>query len=97
MNVTICEAIKKRMVIRFYYDGGIRIVEPHCHGIRADGTEVLRAYQIGGHSKSGHPVGWKLIELGKISGLQHEDTTFTNNRPGYNPSDQSMSSIHCAL
>ena len=97
MNVTICEAIKKRMVIRFYYDGGIRIVEPHCHGLSADGTEVLRAYQIGGHSKSGHPVGWKLIELSRISGLQHEDTTFTNNRPGYNPGDQSMSSIHCAL
>ena len=97
MSLTICEAIRKRMVIRFYYDGGIRVVEPHCHGFSTVGHEVLRAYQIGGFSKSGNPVGWKLIAVRRIYGLQPEDTTFTEIRPGYNPSDQSMSSIHCAV
>ncbi len=95
--MNICEAIRNRMVIRFYYHGGIRVVEPHCHGISTDENEVLRAYQIGGYSKSGQHVGWKLIAVKRIYGIQPEGTTFTANREGYEPNDCSMSSIHCAV
>jgi len=85
------------MVIRFYYRGGIRVVEPHCHGISTNGYEVLRAYQIGGYSKSGQHVGWKLIPMNKIYGIQPEGTTFIANRNGYESDDRSMSTIHCAV
>jgi hypothetical protein len=96
-SVTICDAIRKRMVIRFYYDGGIRIVEPHCHGISTAGNEVLRAYQIGGYSESEQHVGWKLIAMNRIYGIQPDGITFIATRPGYEPNDRSMSTIHCAV
>jgi len=50
MNLEICAAIRTRSVIQFYYDGGLRTVEPHCHGVSKDGNELLRGYQTGGYS-----------------------------------------------
>lgn len=95
MRTTVCDAIESRAILRFSYDGGVRTVEPYCHGISTAGHEVLRAYQIGGYSQSGDPRGWKLFEVAKISGLSETGQTFTANRPGYNPDDQGMSSVHC--
>lgn len=63
MNAGICAAIRSRAVLQFSYDGGIRTVEPHCHGISRADNEVLRAWQTGGYSESGEPVGWKLFEV----------------------------------
>jgi hypothetical protein len=97
MNTTICNAISRRAVIQFYYDGGIRTVEPHCHGISTAGNEVLRGYQTGGYSESGNPVGWKLFDVSKMYSLSVTNQTFTQNRPSYNPNDTSMSTIHCRV
>jgi hypothetical protein len=33
MNNKIAKAISNKQVIQFYYEGGIRIVEPHCYGL----------------------------------------------------------------
>lgn len=56
MNTIICEAIRLRKIIKFYYDGYERIVEPHTYGIHKDtGNEVLSAYQIGRYSSSLKP------------------------------------------
>jgi hypothetical protein len=30
MNTSVCNAIKARKLIEFYYEGGTRIVEPYC-------------------------------------------------------------------
>ncbi len=95
MNTMICAAIKARSVVQFYYDGGLRTVEPHCHGISRAGKELLRAYQTAGYSKSGNPVPWRLFEVAKITGLQTLSQTFTKNRPKYNPNDRSMQQVHC--
>ena len=95
MNATICDAIRRRAVITFGCDGGSRTVEPHCHGNSTADNEVLRGYQTGGYSESGNPVGWKLFEVGKMSSIRLEGQTFASNRPGYNPSDKGMSSVHC--
>ena len=95
MNTVICAAIKARAVVQFHYDGGLRTVEPYCHGISRAGEEVLRAYQTAGYSKSGNPVGWKLFEVAKISRLQTPSQTFTKNRPMYNPNDRGMRQVHC--
>ena len=97
MNTSICEAIQARAVIRFYYDGGARSAEPHCHGISKAGNEVLRAYQTGGHSESGNPVGWKMLDVGKIIDIHQTEEIFSTNRPGYNPNDSHMTSIHCCV
>lgn len=95
MNKMICDAISKREIIQFFYDGGLRIVEPHCHGISTAGNEVLRGYQSEGFSESGKPVEWKLFDVSKISSLSNTGKIFTQNRPYYNPQDKGMKIIHC--
>ncbi len=97
MNTTICAAIHSKCLLRFYYDGGYRTVEPHCHGISSAGNEVLRAYQTAGHSESGSPVEWKLFRVSGMSNLAVTDEPFRGVRPGYNPNDSAMASICCHL
>lgn len=95
LNTNICNAIKRRAVIQFTYDGGKRSVEPHCHGTSAPGNEVLRGYQTGGHSESGNRVGWKLFDVSEIRSLQETGEFFDKNRESYNPNDSAMVNVHC--
>lgn len=97
MNPAICEAIQARRVVRFYYGGGLRVVEPHCYGVSTAGHEVVRAYQISGYSQSGESVGWKLFRVSEISGLEVSGEAFAGARPGYNPNDSAMATIFCRL
>jgi hypothetical protein len=82
---TVCAAIQDRAVVEFRYDGGTRIVEPHCHGRNRNGTELSRAYQIGGYSRSGKPIGWRLYNVARIVGLRRTGDSFAYARPGYTP------------
>lgn len=94
MSTRICEAIKKRSLIRFCYDEEIRIVEPYVHGMSKQNNEVLRGFQTKSTSKS--EVGWKLFKISKISDLSiFSGQTFDQNRPNYNPDDEGMTTIHC--
>ena len=95
MNPAICAAIRARAIVRFTYNGGNRTVEPHCHGVSRADKEVLRGYQTGGASSSGEPVGWKLFEVDLIVGFGQTDSTFSSNRPDYNPNDKHMKEVHC--
>lgn len=95
MDFDICSAIENREVIQFYYDGSIRIVEPFCYGINSKGNYVLRAYQIGGYSSSGEPIGWRLYNADKMINISSTGQKFTQIRPGYNPNDRGMVRIIC--
>ena len=33
MNQEIIEAIENKNLVEFYYDGELRVVEPHCYGL----------------------------------------------------------------
>ena len=93
----VCDAILKRSVIEFNYDGGVRIVEPHCHGFSSAGKEVVLAYQIDGYSKSGDSSGWRLYEVAKITDLSFADAIFPIDRPGFDPQRSNLSYIHCCV
>jgi len=95
MNKDICTAIKTKSVIKFFYNGGIREVEPYCYGVSTADNDVLRGYQIGGYSKSGNTVGWKLYSVSNISQLTITDKHFASIRPDYKPNDSAMSTIYC--
>lgn len=95
MNSNICDAIENQYVIEFYYEGELRIVEPHCYGLSSKGNEIVRGYQIGGYSSSGK-MGWKLYDLSKITGLTVTFNTF-HAETGYKPGDSAMSTIFCEL
>lgn len=95
MRSTICLAITERKVIQFDYHGGPRKVEPFCYGLNKTGNEVLRGYQIGGHSERGESVGWRLFRASDISGITVTPKHYTGWREGYTPNDSAMTTIHC--
>lgn len=97
MDSTICHAIKHKFCLEFYYNGGTRIVEPHCYGVSKAGNELLRAFQISGFSESGNPVGWKLFRIDKARDVKVSSDDFNGPRPEYNPNDSAMTTIYCAL
>ena len=75
MHNMIIDAIHNQTCLEFYYDGGMRTVEPHCYGCGRNG-ELLRAYQVCGYSESGNVEGWKTFTIGKISAMSCTDDTF---------------------
>lgn len=93
MDTNIVNAIRKQNVVEFYYDGGLRTVEPHCYGLTTKGNEGLRAYQIDGYSSSGK-MGWKMYDLGKASNIEILEDTFSSPRPGYKKGDKGMDRIY---
>ena len=98
MNQKICNAIMERRLIRFYYEGHLRIVQPHAYGIHKNTkNEVLRAYQVGGYSSSGNIPGWRLYLVRKISNIEITDETFENPALGYRKNDSAMSHIFCQI
>lgn len=96
MNTTITQAITNRQLLQFYYDGELRIVEPHCYGKTTKGNEAIRAFQVDGYSSTGQ-MGWKLYDLSKASSIEISEDTFINPRPGYVKGDKGMVVIYCEL
>ena len=94
---TICRAIAEKKYIQFQYDGGRRVVEPHCYGISTAENHVLRAYQVSGYSQSGNPKGWKLFDIAKASQIEILPESFEGPRRGYDRFDDAMSQIFCRL
>jgi len=97
MNPIICQAIRERGVLTFYYDGHFRKVEPHTYGITTANHEELRCYQTRGSSRSGTVPGWHLMLVEKISSLVVVPEKFSGPRPGYQRGDKDMSTIFCEL
>ncbi|WP_272149537.1 hypothetical protein [Tenacibaculum aiptasiae] len=95
MNNEICEAISKRKIISFYYEEELRKVEPHCHGMTTARNRGIRAYQIGGYTKSGK-YGWKMYDLKKIKQITITNESFEV-RGGYKKGDKGMSLIYCEI
>jgi len=97
MITTICNAIKQRELIEFYYDGFYRKVEPHTLGVSKKGNDLLAAYQVEGGSKEGKVPEWKQFNLEKIERLNVLAESFTNPRSGYTKDDSRMVKIYCEL
>ena len=96
MKTEICSAINSKQVLEFYYNGGIRLVEPFCYGIHKNtNNELLRGYQACGYSESGESNGWKLFLVDDISKLTITNNHFSGSREYYNPDDKAMTTIYC--
>jgi hypothetical protein len=96
-STLICEAIRKRLLLEFVYQGKRRVVAPYCHGVSTRGLEVLRAVQVGGESGSGKLGMGKLWALTDMIGLRLLEEPFAANDPLYNPNDSAMKQIHCRV
>jgi hypothetical protein len=93
----ICDAIRLKHVVRFTYHGGVRDVEPHVYGRDAGGSELLRAYQLRGPSRSGETAGWKMFLVEDISHLAVTFEPFTAPRAGYAPVDKIIAFVNCQI
>ncbi|GAA4943835.1 hypothetical protein GCM10023314_16090 [Algibacter agarivorans] len=94
---TICEAISKHKLIQFKYKGLPKVVEPYLIGEHEDnGNIVLRAFSVGGKSKSTNVLGWKFYDLTHIVELtiRIEDIKI---KKDYNPNDRDISRIICRI
>ncbi|HKJ30220.1 MAG TPA: hypothetical protein VKA34_00265 [Balneolales bacterium] len=96
-NPNICSAILHCKIIEFDYGGYHRIVEPHCYGSSKRNNPVIRAYQIGGGSKSGNIPSWRLFKREKMSNEVITNQIFGGPRPGYRKGDKDMTLIYCEL
>ena len=90
-------AIRQRWVVHLRYDWGHRVVEPHVYGRTREGHELLRAFQVGGHSESGRPFGWKLFRVDEIENVHLPGKRFKGPRRGYKRVDPAISRIFAQL
>jgi hypothetical protein len=72
-------AIEQKRLVRFVYNGKLRIIEPHDYGIH-NGSVKLLAFQVGGASRGPLP-NWRWMEANGISHVQLLDHTFPGGRP----------------
>ena len=93
----ICEAIRRRALIEFDYDGQRRVVQPYVHGTSATRREVLRGVQVGGASRSGGFGFGKLWLVEKMRRLRISDERLRDPQRDYNPDDSAMIAIHCRI
>jgi hypothetical protein len=96
-NELIITAIRRKLVLKFRYNGKLRTVEPQTYGLSATGREVLRAYErpaTNGAKRSGMA---KLFDLKKISGLRESGQTFQEALPAHNPDDSAMVEVFATL
>lgn len=89
----VCDAIRRRALLEFEYNGRVRVVAPYCHGISTRGTEVLRALEMQ-DGKAGIGKLWALDQMVNARVLA---VNFLPNDPNYNPMDSAMKSICCRV
>ena len=73
-------AILEKRLIRFTYQGKLRISEPHDYGVQRGSIRLL-SYQVAGESNSGSLPAWRWIDVPGISDLEVLDKKFAGNRP----------------
>ena len=97
MDRTVCAAIAGRRVVRFAYDGGERVVEPHAHWLTIEGIEVVSGYQVDGHSTSEQVEGWKTFHVARMDGFAETGVVFLRPRADYNPEDARIKQLCCRV
>lgn len=80
VDLDICQAIIELRLVRFTYQGHVRVGEPHDYGIIKT-TRKLSFFQTEGTSGSGGPLpDWRWAELPKIVDLQITERSFAGPR-----------------
>lgn len=92
----ICNAISSKRCLSIWYNGGIRIVEPHCYGHGNSGNDLLRCFQTSGYSLSGKSHDWKLMKVSEMDKIIILEQVF-DVRPKYNPNDSAMIHYYCRV
>ncbi|MGH7717570.1 MAG: WYL domain-containing protein [Gemmatimonadaceae bacterium] len=77
----ILRALDEQRVLRIEYRGGAaRTIQPHALVKKPDGTELLQAFQVRGHSEGGAEHGWKTFDLAHLDRVDLLDEHFEPRR-----------------
>jgi hypothetical protein len=97
MNITICDAIRARRLLRFVYDGYERIIEPHVYGVNTAGHEAVSGFLVGGWSSSETEPGWRMFLIDQMRDVAALAERFEGSREGYRADDPHYVTTHCRL
>src|SRR5690242_1558413 len=79
VHESILTAIHEKRLLRFFYHGKIRIVEPQDYGVQK-GAVHLFTYQFAGESSSGSLPDWRKFVVKSMSKLELLEKTFSGSR-----------------
>jgi hypothetical protein len=96
-SALICEAVRRRVLLEFDYDGLHRVVQPYRHGIGLTGRESLRAIQIAGQNRGKQGAAGKLWTVSKMVNLSVSAQSFLPDDVNDDPQDSAFESIDCAV
>jgi hypothetical protein len=92
------DAINRRLLVRFSYDGFERIVIPAAYGLnQRTGNELVRAYQVAGSDATRPIPAWSLFNIAKVVGASTTGEEFHDIPPGYERNDSAMDVIYAQL
>jgi hypothetical protein len=97
MKNKICEAIRNKNLLEFYYNGYHRVVEPHTLGVSKKNNDILSAFQIRGESESDKSSPWRLFDLVEMENMRVLEEKFSGHRDGYKKGDKRMIQIWCEI
>ena len=97
LHTIACTALQKKKCLELRYDGFTRVVEAHAVGVKKDGTEAMRVWQIRGGSVSGERTGFKLLDLDETFSAHMTDEQSHAPRFGYKHGDKALNPIYCQL
>ncbi len=92
----LCHAIGARRVVRFIYNGYLRVVEPHAYFVTTKGHQVLRAFQRNYGGLTPQP-GWHVFRVDMLTGFMPTTITFPTARMDYSPNDRLMQAFFVRL
>jgi hypothetical protein len=96
----ICRAIIEQKILKFYYKGTERVVEPYICGIDGREREILLGYQLEERDFPVRNWGWRLFNLSEMSYLgvtRNEFNTVRTTVSPFNPLDLRMKDVYCMV
>lgn len=78
-DTTILQAIAKKRLITFIYQGNPRVCEPHVFGMSNGFRQVLTYQDSGGSQRGGIPE-WRRFRVDEIENLEMSDSSFPGKR-----------------
>lgn len=90
----LSKAIGARLLVQFDCNGAMYVVEPYLIGHNHRHQDCLCAWLAKGAKEADAKNSWHFFMLSDIKNLKLLDERFFEQRPGYDPYDNSMSRIY---
>ncbi len=97
LHTIASNALKARKCLELRYDGFTRVVEVLVVGVKNDGTEAMRVWQVRGGSVSGEGSGFKLFDFDETFSAHMIDEQSQAASRGYKRGDKAFKIIYTEI